>query len=489
MKKFTLALVGVLWLAGMSLAAVPEWHLLNAVATQMDVTVDGQHYHTEVADAEVALVNELMVKVSEFLHTHTAGKVKFSFTNYTTNEPITSLSEVDYSHFDVIPHPVDKNYYPMVKNLPEVIWRQMTDHDVMIATVRMPEKLASNWRGLGSTQYAVIRLFDFSQYQEIGFEQFHLQFYLHELMHSFLNYFATIGYQIPNIHRPADYGYASEMELFAAILSGEMRDPATGRNLGITAAMWAKSPLSQVFVPPTIKLDLSDLHLVEGKLVLQVGQEVHAQLKATISPDNHEAVVTYFDNHELPHGLTLSEQGLLSGRPTIVGRRYVSVTAQAGIAIDSASFIIEVLPATPNPTPTPAPSLKLDVAALGVVNGQLTLQPGQRVQAQVRTNAPAGTAVTFTSSGLPVGLTLSSTGWLTGSSSAVGQWPVTIIARAAGQQDTASFQLVIAASNSPALPDPQLPGTGGDEGGGGCTVAYLSWLALPLWWLRRQKSV
>ena len=170
-----------------------------------------------------------------------------------------------------------------------------------------------------------------------------------------------------------------------------------------------------------------------------------------------------------------------------MGRRYVSVTAQAGIAIDSASFIIEVLPATPNPTPTPAPSLKLDVAALGVVNGQLTLQPGQRVQAQVRTNAPAGTAVTFTSSGLPVGLTLSSTGWLTGSSSAVGQWPVTIIARAAGQQDTASFQLVIAASNSPALPDPQLPGTGGDEGGGGCQVASLTYLLLPLWWLQRQK--
>ena len=205
MKKFALALSVLLWLVGTSVAAVPEWHLLNAVATQMDVTVDGQHYHTEVADSEVALVNELMVKVSEFLYTHTAGRVKFSFTNYTTNEPITSLSEVDYSHFDVIPHPVDKNYYPMVKNLPEVIWRQMTDHDVMIATVRMPEKLASNWRGLGSTQYAVIRLFDFSQYQEIGFEQFHLQFYLHELMHSFLNYFATIGYQIPNIHRPAAY--------------------------------------------------------------------------------------------------------------------------------------------------------------------------------------------------------------------------------------------------------------------------------------------
>lgn len=485
MKKIALALVSVLWLVGMSAAAVPEWHLLNAVATQMDVTVDGQHYHTEVVDSEVALVNELMVQVSEFLHTHTAGRVKFSFTNYNTSEPITSLSEVDYRDFDVIPHPDDKNYYPRAENLPEVIQRQTIDHDVMITTVRMPEKLASNWRGLGSAKYAVIRLFDFSQYQGIGFEQLYLRTYLHEIMHGFLGYFKILGYEIPNIHRPADYGYASEMELFAVILSGEMRDPATGRNLGITAAMWAKSPLSQVFVPPTIKLDLSDLHLVDGKLVLQVGQEVHAQLKAVVSPDNAGLEVTYSDNHELPHGLTLSEQGLLSGRPTTVGRCYVSVTAQTGIAIDSASFIIEVLPATPTPTPTP--SLKLDVAALGVVNGQLTLQPGQQLQAQVRTNAPAGTAVTFTSSGWPAGLTLSSTGWLTGSSSAVGQWPVTITARAAGQQDTASFRLVIAASNSPALPNPQY-GVGGDEGGGGCQVAGLTYLLLPLWWLKRQKK-
>lgn len=486
MKKFTLALVSVLLMVGISAAAVPEWHLLNAVATQMDVTVDGQHYHTEVADSEVELVNELMVKVSEFLHTHTAGKVKFSFTNYNTNEPITSLSEVDYGNFDVITHPDDKNYYPKVENLPEVIRRQMVSHDVMITTVRMPEKLASNWRGLGPMAYAVIRLYDFSQYQGFDFEQLHLQIYLHEIMHSFLGYFKMLDYEIPNIHRPADYGYASEMELFAAILSGEMRDPATGHNLGITAAMWAKSPLSQIIVPPTIELDLSDLHLVEGKLVLQVGQEVHAQLKAVVSPDNAGLEVTYFDDHQLPPGLTLSEQGLLSGRPTTVGRRYVGVTAQAGNAIDSASFIIEVLPATPHPTPTP--SLKLDVAALGVVNGQLTLQPGQRVQAQVRTNAPASTAVTFTSSGWPTGLALSSTGWLTGSSRAVGQWPVTITARAAGQQDTASFQLVIAASNSPVLPDPQLPGVGGDEGGGGCQVAGLTYLLLPLWWLKRQKK-
>ena len=485
MKKFALALVSVLWLAGMSVAAVPEWHLLSAVATKMDVTVDGQHYHTEVTDAEVALVNDLMVKVSEFLRTHTAGRVKFSFANYVTSEPITSLSEVDYNHFDVVPHPAEKNYFPAIGNLPADLRQWFTDGgDVGVLTVRMPEELASNWSGLGSAGLAKVRLLDPLQHPYTD-HNYYLQVYLHELMHSFLEYFAAIGYQIPNIHRPADYGYASEMELFAAILSGEMRDPATGRNLGITAAMWAKSPLSQRIVSPTIKLDLSDLHLVENKLVLQVGQEVHAQLKATISPDNHEAVVTYFDDHQLPPGLTLSEQGLLSGRPTTVGRRYVSVTAQAGTAIDSASFIIEVLPATPHPTPTP--SLKLDVAALGVVNGRLTLQPGQQLQAQVRTNAPAGIAVTFTSSGWPAGLALSSTGWLTGSSRAVGQWPVTITARAAGQQDTASFQLVIAASNSPTLPDPQLPGTGGDEGGG-CQVVGFSYLLLPLWWLKRQKK-
>lgn len=486
MKKFTLALVSVLWLAGMSAAAVPEWHLLNAVATQMDVTVDGQHYRTEVTDAEVALVNDLMVKVSEFLHTHTAGRVKFSFTNYTTNEPITSLSEVDYGNFDGLPHPDDKNYHPAFRDLPVDLQQQWVDGcDVRVLTVRMPEELASNWSGMGSARFATVRLSNQLQYPLVNQEAYVL-LYMHEIMHSFLGYFKILGYEIPNIHRPEDYGYASEMELFAAILSGEMRDPATGHNLGITAAMWVKSPLSQVIVPPTIKLDLSDLHLVDGKLVLQVGQEVHAQLKAVVSPDNAGLEATYFDNHELPHGLTLSEQGLLSGRPTTVGRRYVSVTAQAGNAIDSVSFIIDVLPATPHPTPTP--SLKLDVAALGVVNGQLTLQPGQRVQAQVRTNAPAGTAVTFTSSGWPAGLTLSSTGWLTGSSSAVGQWPVTITARAAGQQDTASFQLVIAASNSPVLPDPQLPGTGGDDGGGGCQVAGLTYLLLPLWWLRRQKK-
>ena len=164
--------------------------------------------------------------------------------------------------------------------------------------------------------------------------------------------------------------------------------------------------------------------------------------------------------------------------------------ADSGTRTERASLVVAVQPAGPPPTPpapTPAPNLKLDLAALGVVNGQLTLKPGQQLHAQARTNAPAGTAVTFTSSGWPAGLTLSSTGWLTGSSSAAGQWPITITARAAGQQDTASFRLVIAASNSPALPDPQY-GVGGDEGGGGCQVAGLTYLLLPLWWLKRQKK-
>lgn len=492
MKKIALALVGVLWLAGMSLAAVPEWRLLNVVATQMDVTIEGQHYQTQIVDTEVALVNDfLTTKVSDFLHTHTGGKVKFSFSNYATSEPITSLSEVNYDHFDVINHPTDKNYVPELKDLPEAVWQQVFNYDVMLTTVRMPKKLASNWLGLGFACFPVARLIDPIEYQSLGFENVYLRLYLHELMHGFLEYFATIGYQIPNIHRPADYGYSSEMELFKAILSGEMRDPATGRNLGITAAMWAKTPLSQKRVPPTIKLDLADLHLVDGKLVLQVGQEVHAQLKVITSPDSPGLVVTYSDDGDLPPGLTLSAQGLLAGKVTTPGTWYVGVMADSGTLTDTASFVVEVRPAVPTPTPpapTPAPNLKLDLAALGVVNGQLTLKPGQQLHAQVRTNAPADTSVTFTSSGLPAGFTFSSAGWLTGYSSVVGQWQVSITARAAGQQDTASFWLAVANSDYPSLPDPY-PGSGGDEGSGGCTVAYLSWLALPLWWLRRQKSV
>ena len=45
---------------GGSFAAVPEWRLLNVVATQMDVTIEGQRYQTQVADEEVALVNDFL---------------------------------------------------------------------------------------------------------------------------------------------------------------------------------------------------------------------------------------------------------------------------------------------------------------------------------------------------------------------------------------------------------------------------------------------
>ena len=474
---------------GGSFAAVPEWRLLNVVATQMDVTIEGQHYQTQVTDTEVALVNDfLTTKVSDFLHTHTGGKVKFSFSNYATSEPITSLSEVNYDDFDVINHPTDKNYVPKLQDLPEVVWQQVVNYDVMLTTVRMPEKLASNWLGLGFACSPVVKLVDPVRYQSVGFENIYLRVYLHELMHGFLGYFAIIGYQIPNIHRPADYGYSNEMELFKAILSGEMRDPATGRNLGITAEMWAKTPLSQTHVPPTIKLDLTDLHLVDGKLVLQVGQEVHAQLKVTASPDNPGLVVTYFDNHQLPPGLTLSAQGLLSGKVTTPGTWYVGVTAQAGTVVDSTSFVVEVKPA--------ASLLKLDLSDLNLQGDRLILKPGQRLNAQVRAQAPAGAAVTFTGSGLPSGFALSSDGWLSGVAGAAGQWPVTLTARAAGQQDTARFQLVVAqgGGNQPILPDPPLPGGGGgsgDEGGGGGCHAGLGALALLLvasLGLRRNKK-
>jgi hypothetical protein len=149
----------------------------------------------------------------------------------------------------------------------------------------------------------------------------------------------------------------------------------------------------------------------------------------------------------LPAGLSISSSGLITGTPTVAGTSSVTVTARDSTGVSgSASFTWTISGGT---------GATVSVTNPGGQSGTVgTAISGVQV---VATDSTAGQTLTFTASGLPAGLSISSSGLITGTPTVAGTSSVTVTATdSAGTSGSASFTWTVSGA-----------------AGGVCRVAYV----------------
>ena len=142
----------------------------------------------------------------------------------------------------------------------------------------------------------------------------------------------------------------------------------------------------------------------------------------------------------LPNGLSVSPAGVITGTPTALGVFTVSVTVtdQSGAKANAS------LSLTVNPAPVTITTTGITPPVIGT-------------SFSVAFSATGGTPpYTWTATGLPTGVTLSSTGTLSGTPTSAGTFPITVtVTDSAGQTATENLNLVV---TLPAAPGTSLNG-------------------------------
>ncbi|MCX4744980.1 putative Ig domain-containing protein [Kitasatospora sp. NBC_01287] len=179
-----------------------------------------------------------------------------------------------------------------------------------------------------------------------------------------------------------------------------------------------------------------------GSQSATVGQAVSLQLSAS---DSAGKALTYSATG-LPAGLSISSSGLISGTPTAAGSSTSTVIASSGTASGSAGFSWTV---------TAAGAETITFRAPGNQSGVV----GTAASLQVSASDSAGNALTYSASGLPAGLSISSSGLISGTPSAAGTSTVTVTASSGTASGSTGFSWTITAG-----------------GGGGC-AGLAAWSA------------
>jgi hypothetical protein len=132
----------------------------------------------------------------------------------------------------------------------------------------------------------------------------------------------------------------------------------------------------------------------------------------------------------LPAGLAISSSGLISGTPTATGTSSVTVTATSGTASGSTSFTWTVNPAS--------------VETVTVTNpGSQTGTVGTAVSKQITATDSQGKALTYSATGLPAGLSISSSGLISGTPTTAATSSVTVTASSGTASGNTTFSWVV----------------------------------------------
>lgn len=218
-------------------------------------------------------------------------------------------------------------------------------------------------------------------------------------------------------------------------------------------------------ISQTVVVNEKPVPVTMDDITVENGEAVSVDFK-TIFPQGSALT---FTAQGLPSGIVLSEGGILSGSTTQAGVYNVTVTATNSHNEEtSVSF-----------------ALTVKAAPVPVTMDDISLQHGGSVSVDFKTVFPEGSSLTFTATGLPNGITLTTDGVLSGSSTQAGDHNITVTAtNAQGQISTVSFKLTVAAKPTPPPP------TGGNNNGGssGGSLLWLLGLLPFTGRIRRRKS-
>jgi len=171
------------------------------------------------------------------------------------------------------------------------------------------------------------------------------------------------------------------------------------------------------------------------------------QVQAT---DSASGQTLTFSATGLPAGLSISSSGQITGTPTTQGTSTVTVTATDGTsAHGSATFTWVVNPISNGNTVT--------VTNPGAQNGTVGTAVSTQIQA---TDSASGQTLTFTATGLPAGLSISSSGLISGTPTATTTSSVTVTAKdSTGASGMVTFTFTIGTGNIGPHPTDPFPGS------------------------------
>jgi Putative Ig domain len=171
-----------------------------------------------------------------------------------------------------------------------------------------------------------------------------------------------------------------------------------------------------------------------GSQTGKVGTAVSLQISAT---DSASGQTLTYSATGLPAGLSISSSGLISGTPTTAGSNSVTVTAKDTTgATGSATFTWTISSATGNTVTVTNP-------------GNQTSTVGTAVSLQISaTDSASGQTLTYSATGLPAGLSISSSGLISGTPTTAGSNSVTVTAKdTTGATGSATFTWTVNAAS------------------------------------------
>jgi large repetitive protein len=231
--------------------------------------------------------------------------------------------------------------------------------------------------------------------------------------------------------------------------------------LGALAAAVAAAPGSSASFDDTTPCPASGPLLVCP--TMHTGTAVHLQLRALNGCDVYWWEIV---NGGLPAGLSMSSSGLVSGTPTAAGTTQPWIwvhdltAAQGGPSWcggdnhSERQFVFTVVGAggpSPGPAPPPAPAPQ---PPLQVTTGSLAkATTGTAYSATLAASGGGSLTWTVSNGSLPGGLSLSSSGVVSGTPTAAGSYTFTVRVDSGGRSASKQFQLVVAeklAASAPA---------------------------------------
>ncbi len=176
--------------------------------------------------------------------------------------------------------------------------------------------------------------------------------------------------------------------------------------------------------------DAVDLDSLGPTQATAVDTTIPAEQIQTLSSLEAQNLPSGYSATGLPTGLSISAAGVITGRPSAIGQYSVTVTPPVGAAPASMSFPWDVHGAITVAKPASRSSAQGAAVSLAVTASG----PDQTV----------GFAPSFTAAGLPPGLSISTSGLITGSPIGSGTFTVTITATdALGASGAASFSWTV----------------------------------------------
>lgn len=245
-KYFLLAFSICCLLPSIANASIPTWRILWVILPKVNVIhTDGVTYNFTLTQDEITKIRKMSGRVERFIETASNHAVNIEMTAVESTGIVKSLTE-DNEHLFV-----GENDFPYdIKKELERANDEGKAYHLKVATFRLDgnsEKLNS-WHGLGSGTYARVRFLGNSYYVETEKQPHPEEVWIHELLHCFENIFEKYG-TMAGLHDAIDYGYEDIngwYKWYWDILAGKVKKPSTGEYVGIKSDMWQHFPTGRI---------------------------------------------------------------------------------------------------------------------------------------------------------------------------------------------------------------------------------------------------